>query len=69
MKAGPPSTQFLVLLAVVLPIFVALSTMAGFGCSEGACGILASLLDALWLPLVGAWLIVLVVLLSRALTK
>lgn len=59
------SSQVLVLLAVALPVFVALSTWSGLGCSEGACGFLATLLDALWLPLIAAWLIVLVLLVSR----
>ncbi len=59
------SRQILFLLAVALPVFVALSTFAGLGCSEGACGILATILEALWLPLIAAWLIVLVLLASE----
>jgi hypothetical protein len=60
------SRQTLFLLAVTLPLLVALSTLAGLGCSEGSCGILATIVDALWLPLIAAWLIVLVLLMSGA---
>jgi hypothetical protein len=54
-----------VLAVVVLPLFVVLSTWAGFGCSEGECGILAGALAALWLPFILLWLVVVGLLLSR----
>jgi hypothetical protein len=57
------------LLAVVLPLFALLATGAGLGCSEGMCGIAATVLAALWLPLIAAWLVVLVLLVSRLLEK
>jgi len=41
----------------------------GFGCSEGECGLLATVLGLLWLPIILAWLVVVGVLLSRWLGK
>ena len=63
------SRQVLVLLSIALPLFVVLSTWAGLGCSEGSCGILATILDVVWLPLIAAWLVVLVLLVSRRFEK
>jgi hypothetical protein len=68
-KTRQPSVQTLALLAVVLPLFAVLSTWASLGCSEGACGIAATLLAALWLPIILAWLAVLAMLVQRWFTS
>jgi ABC-type Na+ efflux pump permease subunit len=62
------SPQALFLLAVVLFVFVALSTGAGLGC-EGSCDIATTVLSALWLPLIAAFLVVIVLLVSRLLER
>jgi hypothetical protein len=68
-SGGLSSHTLGLLAAVVLPLFAVLSTWAGFGCSEGECGILATVLGLLWLPIILAWLVVVGVLLSRWLGK
>ena len=63
------STQVVYLLAVTLLVLALFSTGAGLGCSEGACGVLSAVLEALWLPLVAGFLAAFVLLVARMLEK
>jgi hypothetical protein len=63
------STHVLALLAVTLLVLALLSTGAGLGCSEGACGVVSTVMEALWLPLAGGFLVVVVLLVARLFEK
>lgn len=63
------STQVLALLAVTLLLLALISTAAGLGCSEGACGVLSTVMEALWVPLAGGFVMVVVLLVARLFEK
>jgi len=65
MKPRRLSTPTLGLLAVVLPLFWVFSWWAGLACSEGDCGVARTVLDALWLPILLAWVLVVGMLVDR----
>jgi hypothetical protein len=63
------STQVLALLAVTLLLLALISTGAGLGCSEGACGVLSTVMEALWVPPAGGFVMVVVLLVARLFEK